>query len=67
MSKEINSDRRRFFGTAAMTLAAAQFGIFASASADASNAMQSGVATMKSGTHTSFDPLKQIDAGVLNV
>jgi pimeloyl-ACP methyl ester carboxylesterase len=67
MSKEINSDRRGFFGTAAMTLAAAQFGIFASASAEASNALQSGVATMKSGTHTSFDPLKQIDAGLLNV
>ncbi len=67
IQEEINQNRRRFCGTATMTIAAAQFGIFASASAEASNAMQSGVATMKSGTHSSFDPLKQIDAGLLNV
>jgi len=33
MSEEINHDRRRFFGTAAMTVAAAQFGMTARANA----------------------------------
>jgi len=33
MSNEINHERRRFFGAAAMTLAAAQFGLVRSASA----------------------------------
>ena len=31
MSEEINNDRRRFLGTAAMTIAAAQLGMFGSA------------------------------------
>jgi pimeloyl-ACP methyl ester carboxylesterase len=60
MSEEINHHRRRFFGTAAVAIAAAQFGMIESAVA------QSGPAT-KPGTHTSFGPLKQIDAGTLNV
>ena len=33
MPEEINNDRRRFLGTAAMTIAAAQLGMFGSASA----------------------------------
>jgi pimeloyl-ACP methyl ester carboxylesterase len=57
MSKDINHDRRRFFGTAVMTIAAAELAMIGSASA------QSG----RPGTNTSFGPLKQIDAGVLNV
>jgi pimeloyl-ACP methyl ester carboxylesterase len=61
MSEQINHDRRRFFGTTAMSIAAAQF--LLSGSADA----QSGAAVIKPGTNTSFGPLKQIDAGVLNV
>ena len=32
-SEEINRDRRRFFGTAAMTIAAAQLGMIGSAAA----------------------------------
>jgi hypothetical protein len=35
MSEEINCDRRRFLGTAAMTIAAAQLGGFGSANAQA--------------------------------
>ncbi|MFZ3361263.1 MAG: alpha/beta hydrolase [Xanthobacteraceae bacterium] len=64
VAEEIDRDRRSFFGSAAMTLAAAQLGFAGSAAA------QSGGATppsIKPGTHTSFAPLKQIDAGVLNI
>ena len=61
MSETINHDRRRFFGAAAMGIAAAQ--VLLSGPADA----QSGAAAIKPGTNTSFGPLKQIDAGALNV
>jgi pimeloyl-ACP methyl ester carboxylesterase len=67
MSEEINHDRRRFIGTAAMTIAAAQLGIIGSAKAQSSKIQPAGVPTMKPGTNTSFGSLKQIDAGVLNV
>jgi nitrous oxide reductase len=36
MSEEINHDRRRFLGTAAMTFAAAQLGMIGSAKAQSS-------------------------------
>jgi pimeloyl-ACP methyl ester carboxylesterase len=65
--EEINPQRRRFFGTAAMTLAAAQFVISGSAEAQPSKAKTAGAHAVKPGTNTSFGPLKQIDAGVLNV
>jgi pimeloyl-ACP methyl ester carboxylesterase len=64
MSEEINHDRRRFFGTVAMTIAAAQFGMIGSAAAQSS---KTSVPAIKPGTHTSFGPLKQIEAGLLNV
>ncbi len=67
MSQEINHNRRRFFGTAAMTVAAARLGMFGSADAQSSKANPSDVPTIKPGTNTSFGPLKQIDAGVLNI
>ena len=38
MSEEINHHRRRFFGTAAMTIAAAQLGMIGSADAQSSKA-----------------------------
>ena len=67
MSEKINHDRRRFFGTVAMTIVAAQFRMISSAAAQSSKANQASVPAIKSGTHTSFGPLKQIDAGLLNV
>jgi pimeloyl-ACP methyl ester carboxylesterase len=67
MSKEINQDRRRFLGTAAMTLAATQLGMLRSADAQSSKAKSADVPPIKPGTNTSFASLKQIDAGVLNV
>ena len=63
MSEEINHHRRRFFGTAAMTIAAAQFGMIGSADAQP----QAKLPAIKPGTNTSFGSLKQIDAGLLNV
>jgi pimeloyl-ACP methyl ester carboxylesterase len=60
MSEDIDQDRRSFLGTAAMTVAAAQLGMTRSAAARSSK-------TIKPGAHTSFGPLKQIDAGLLNV
>lgn len=67
MSDEINQDRRRFFSTAAMTIAAAQFSMIGLAKAQSSEMKPAGAATIKPGTNTSFGPLKQIDAGLLNV
>jgi len=63
ISEAINHHRRRFFGTAAMTIAAAQLGLIGSAAAQSSKT----VPAIKPGTNTSFDPLKQIDADVLNI
>ena len=72
MSQDINHDRRRFLGTAAMTVAAAQLGMIGSADAQPSttspaDATSVKLGTIKPGTNTSFGSLKQIDAGVLNV
>jgi pimeloyl-ACP methyl ester carboxylesterase len=67
MSEDINRDRRRFFGTAAMTIAAAQFALRGSASAQSGKAKPAELPKIKPGTNTSFATLKQIEAGVLNV
>jgi hypothetical protein len=67
MSEEIKHNRRRFLGTAAMTLAAAQFVMFRSAEAQSGKAEPADVPPIKPGTNTSFGSLKQIDASVLNV
>jgi len=64
MFEEINNSRRRFFGTAAMTIAAAQLGVLGSADAKTKPA---DLPTVKPRTNTSFAALKQIDAGLLNV
>jgi len=61
---EINQDRRRFFGTAAMAVAATQLGMIGSAAAQRG---ETKIPAIKPGTNMSFGPLKQIDAGVLNV
>jgi len=58
---EIGWDRRRFFSVAAASVAATQLGMVGPAKA------QMKVAAIRAGTNTSFAPLKQIDAGVLNV
>ena len=65
MSEEIDHDRRRFVGTAAMTIVATQLGAFAAAGAQPDTNGRPRAAA-KSPTSASA-PIKQIDAGVLNV
>jgi pimeloyl-ACP methyl ester carboxylesterase len=65
--EEINLHRRRFFGTAAMSIAAAQLILGGSADAQPGKAKPAELPNIKPGTNTLFGPLKQIDAGVLNV
>jgi pimeloyl-ACP methyl ester carboxylesterase len=57
--------RRRLLAGAAAAVAAAQLGIVAPANAQAGRTTQ--LPAIKPGTNTSLGPLKQIDAGVLNV
>jgi pimeloyl-ACP methyl ester carboxylesterase len=59
-SEPVDHDRRRFFGSAALTFAAAQVGLLGPA-------LAATLPTMKPGANTSFGPLKQINAGTLNV
>ncbi len=66
MSQPIDHERRRFFGIAAGTIAAAQFGLIIPVSAQGARTKPALPAT-KPGTNTSFGPLKQIDACVLNI
>jgi pimeloyl-ACP methyl ester carboxylesterase len=65
-SEQIDQYRRRFFGTAAITIAAAQLGIIGSAAAQFDKAKSTRLPAIKPGTNTSFGSLKQIDAGLLN-
>jgi pimeloyl-ACP methyl ester carboxylesterase len=69
MSDESNYDRRRFLGTAAMSIAAAGFGMTTSLEAESRKQApaKSGASATKAGSHTSFAPLKQIDAGLLKI
>jgi pimeloyl-ACP methyl ester carboxylesterase len=67
MPEQINERRRFFFGAAAATVAAAQLGMIRSAAAQSGATKAGRLPAVKPGTNTSFGPLKQIDAGVLNV
>lgn len=67
MSKEINHHRRRLFGAMALTMAAAKLDMIGSAQAQSNTTNSGRLPAIKPGTNTSFRPLKQIDAGTLNV
>jgi pimeloyl-ACP methyl ester carboxylesterase len=67
MAEDLRCDRRRFLGTAALTMAAAPFGILGAAHAQSSPTTPAARPAMQPGTHTSFGALKQIEAGVLQV
>jgi pimeloyl-ACP methyl ester carboxylesterase len=74
MSDDFNQDRlrfpctrRRFLGAAAVTIAAAQLGRMHSAAAQPARTHLADLPTLKPGTNTSFGPLRQINAGLLNV
>jgi len=64
MPEAIDHNRRRIFGAAALTLSAAEFGIIRVAYGEAQSAP---LPAIKAGANSSFAPLKQVDAGVLNV
>jgi len=57
--------RLRFLGTAAAAVAASQFGATAEVAAQTSGASPAAASAVPA-THTSFETIKQIDAGVLN-
>jgi pimeloyl-ACP methyl ester carboxylesterase len=63
ISQQINYDRRRFLGAAAMTIVSANVSMVGLAGEPSNNVAASAVIA----SHTSFDSLKQIDAGLLNV
>jgi pimeloyl-ACP methyl ester carboxylesterase len=65
MTDEIS--RRHFLGIAAMSLAAAEFGMIGSADAQTTKTNPTDTPPIKPGTNTSFGSIKQIDAGLLNV
>jgi pimeloyl-ACP methyl ester carboxylesterase len=62
-----NRRRRRFLGTAAMTLAAIPLARIGSAVAQTGKANSADLPAIKPGTNTSFASLKQIDAGDLDI
>ena len=62
--KDVNWRRRDVVGAAAFTAVAAPLGIVGSATAQTTTTRPPGA---KPGTHTSFAPLKQINAGLLNI
>jgi pimeloyl-ACP methyl ester carboxylesterase len=64
ITEAVDQHRRSFIGAAAMTAAAAQFGMLSAAEAQPDRPK---LPDIKPGTNTSFGQLKQIDAGVLNV
>jgi pimeloyl-ACP methyl ester carboxylesterase len=66
-SEPIDRDRRRLFGAAALTLAAAQLGISGPADAQTGKIKLAELPKIKPGTNTKFATLKQIDAGPLNI
>jgi len=68
MSEEIKYDRRRFLGAAAITVAAGPLVMLGgTANAQNSNANPAKTTAAKSGTNNSLGPIKQINAGALNV
>jgi pimeloyl-ACP methyl ester carboxylesterase len=67
MSAGLKQDRRRFLNAAAIAFATAKLGMTGSARAQSSKRKPADLPKIKPGTNTSFGPLKQIDAGLLNV
>jgi pimeloyl-ACP methyl ester carboxylesterase len=62
--EQIDHHRRRFFGAAALTIAAAQLGVIDAAQAQSKSTE---LPAIKPGANAAFAPLKQIDAGALSV
>ena len=66
-SERINRERRGFVGLAAATIAAAQLGMIGSGRAQTGGTGAARLPAIKPGANTSFPPLKQVEAGLLNV
>ncbi|MGC1323978.1 MAG: alpha/beta hydrolase [Candidatus Udaeobacter sp.] len=67
MSEKTKYNRRRFLGIAAAGAAGASVGLISSPRAQSKETNTARPTSTKSGVNTSFGPLKQIDAGLLNV
>jgi len=67
VNDHIDNNRRRFLRNSAITLAAANVAMLGSAFARSNETNAANVTAIQPGTNTSFAPLKQIDAGLLNV
>ena len=63
----VNRHRRALIGATAMVIASAELGMIGTAAAQSAAATPPRVPPIKPGTNTSFAPLKQVDAGLLNV
>ncbi len=66
-NEEIDADRRRFLETAAMTIAASRLGLIGVANTGMTNRRRESGTTREQKAHASFGPIKQVDAGLLNV
>jgi pimeloyl-ACP methyl ester carboxylesterase len=67
MSEKNKYDRRRFLGTTAITIAAGPLAMLRSAKAETNVERHANPVGTVRGTGNSFGPLKQVDAGLLNV
>ncbi|MGY2492735.1 alpha/beta fold hydrolase [Cupriavidus sp. CP313] len=67
MLEKIDLPRRGFLSVAAVTLAAAPFGLSQAAHAQTGMSKAPPLPLTRPGTHTTFAPIKHINAGVLNV
>lgn len=67
MSGQTKYDRRRFLGAAAMTIAASELAMIGFANAKPGRINSNDVSTTKHRSNKSFETIKQIDAGVLNI
>ncbi len=65
-AEDLDPHRRRFLGAAAMSIAGAQLGVLGSANAQTEATKAAQPSAIKAAS-ASFGPLKQIDAGLLNV
>ena len=67
IQKQVGYPRRRFLGIAAMSIAASEFALIGRADAQTGNVNHVDLPAIKPGTYTSFESLKQVDAGLLNI
>jgi pimeloyl-ACP methyl ester carboxylesterase len=67
MPEQLNYDRRRFIGVAAMTMAAGPLFMIGSADAQPREVKPASASPARQRTNALFDTIKQVDAGVLNI